>query len=76
MKYTDGASSCSQSRRQWRSDHMSTQRAGAELQDDSAGAVVTKAPMATSQSAGGLCLHAHHTVDLVVVCQQKERWRG
>lgn len=66
----------SQSRRQRRSDHMATQRAGAKLQDDFAGAVVTQAPMATSQSAGGLCLHAHHAGDLVVVCRQKERQQG
>lgn len=50
---------------------MSTQRAAAKLQDDSAGAALTETPMTTSQSVGGLSFHAHHTVRPLVICQQK-----
>lgn len=50
---------------------MSTQRADAKLQDDSAGTVLTETPMTTSQSVGGLSFHAHHTVYPLVICQQK-----
>lgn len=47
---------------------MSTQRAAAKLQDDSAGAALTETPMTTSQSVGGLSFHAHHTVRPLVIC--------
>ncbi len=44
------------------SDAPSTQRAGAKLLEDNAGAVVAQTPVAARQSDSGLFSHAHHTV--------------